>query len=181
MVNSSFFNSVKTKNLLLDSFSIRDGKNLFKMTCDFEIAKYVPGAYVKSLEQAYENIVFYRKYNGKGDFYIAIRIWTPTEKATLAGLIIATRPEKEIGIKSLEVAYLMGSDFRGKGYMQEAMESFIPLTKEMGYKQLIFEIIEDNEESIQIVENLGAQLIEIIDKTEYLQRTKLYILNLNQM
>ena len=145
-----------------------------------ETARYLSGVYVTSLEQAYENIAFYRKNNGNGDFYIAIRKWNAEEKGTLLGLIIATRPIEKIKAKSLEVAYLMGRDFRGNGYMQEAIRGFIPIAQTLGYQQLLFEIVEDNKCSIKVIENLGAQLIKKILKPDE-QLINLYVLNLDQM
>ena len=176
VVESSKFNPQRTERLLLDSFNLREAQQFFNMASTYEVAKYLSGVYVQSLEQAYENIIYYQNQNGNGDFYIAIRLWTLKEKGTLVGTIIATRPREENESKTLEIAYLIGEKYRGNGYIEEAMKCFISIAKGIGYQLLKLEIIEDNECSKKIAKKLGAVFIKKIEN-----KTNLYVLNLNQI
>ncbi len=181
MVYNGMFYPVKTQHLLLDNFKIGDGKSLLQIASTFDVARYLPGLYVNSLEQAYENVFFYQKENGKCDFYIAIRLWIPDNRGTLIGVITATRPRDESNTKILEVAYLIGEKYRGNHYMLEAMNAFSVIAANAKYQQLLFEVNFDNEKSRRIIQTLGAEFIKSNLKEKYNTRIDSYILNLNQM
>ena len=172
MVDSRTFFTISTERLLLDSFSIKDGKKMFQMLCTQEVAYYLSGIYVKSLCEAYENINFYRKENGK-DYYIAIRLWLPKQKGELIGTIIATRPKEEND--SLDIAYFIAKEHRKKGYMIEAINAFVQIAKEAGFKKLKFEILDDNIASRKIMKRIKASMQEKIKEPI---PSMLYVLNL---
>ena len=88
----------------------------------------------------------------KNDFYLCIQDKT----GTVVGAIIAIRMITTV----LDVSVLIATNYRGKGIMQIAMNSFITwLKKNTKYTQLSLVIEKSNNSSKRLAEKIGAEIV----------------------
>lgn len=149
-------NLVETERLILCPFSIEDLEEYFQIVDDPDIRKYVSSASKDSIDELKELIKCYSEGNFRDDFYFEIR-----EKNTnkIVDSIIAVRPDST----TLNVSYLIGSKYRGNGYMTEALLGFIRyIYNDVSkiYHSLNLWIKNENIVSQRVVQKCGGQVLK---------------------
>lgn len=149
-------NVVETERLILCPFSIEDLEEYFQIVDDPDIRRYVSFASKNNIGELDELIKCYSEGNFRDDFYFEIR-----EKTTnkIVGSIIATR--NMYYSMTLDVCYLIGSKYRGKGYMTEALLGFIRyIYNDIStvYYFLRFEIENENIASKCVMRKCGGKI-----------------------
>lgn len=140
---------ILTSRLMLRPFELSDLNEFYEVTRSEEIRKYVAYAYAEDKRELLANIKDYQNRDFIHEFYFVIEELITTN---IIGAIIATKKEGN----DLEVSYLLGEKYRQKGYMTEAMESFIKnIAIGLGYN-LVFIISETNEASLKTAKKIGA-------------------------
>jgi RimJ/RimL family protein N-acetyltransferase len=153
--------TVETERLILCPFDCADAEEYFHVVCDADIRKYVQYASTFSKESTLMLISAYVAGDFKNDFYLEIR-----EKATqkIVGAIIAIR----VSATGLDVSYLIGRNFRDRGYMKEALAGFINYlitSPEHFYSYLEFTIENENIMSQHVVKSFGATPFRVLSKS----------------
>lgn len=150
---------IQTQRLVLRPFTIHDVNEYYSLISNSKsIEKFVPFALTSSLEEMSKTIEkCYSKCNFKDDFYFILE-----EKSTkkIIGAIIAVRLIKE----ELDVSYLVGNEYRHKGYMFEAMKGFkdeLKAINDLKIKYLSLMIDSTNSISQGLARKLGAYCVEI--------------------
>lgn len=138
--------SVQTERLLLRGFETSDAEEYFRITRDPLIQKFVPYACLDTLEETIECIDFYYA-NGDciNDFYVVIE---ELESHKLVGAIIATKTLRD----NFDMAILIDSSNRHKGYMTEALLAFQTIIP--AGSNLMFVIEKENKASYSTVSKL---------------------------
>lgn len=132
----------------LRSFREDDVMAFYDLAHDELVKRYVPYAYPKTLEEAYEMVEDYVKGDCENDFYLLIQY-----NESLIGMIIAVR----IKWRTLEVSAFIAPKYRGKGIMTTAMKAFIKwLSDNTDYKQLVMFIEEENSTSNCQIRKIGG-------------------------
>lgn len=135
----------ESERLLLRSFKLSDAKAYYKMTRDKSIQDFVPYANIKSLKESVECIKYFAGKDNSDNIYIALE---EKDSGKLIGAIFATRT---IG-HSFDMNILIDINSRKKGYMSEALLSFIPTMPQNS--ELIFVVDKCNEASFHTVSKL---------------------------
>lgn len=164
-------NVVETERLILCPFSTNDVEEYFQIVDDPDVRNYVSFASKDSISKLEKLIKCYSEGNFRDDFYFEIR-----EKTTnkIVGAIIAIRMKQ----KTLDVSYLIGSKYRGNGYMTEALFGFIGyLYNDIStfYHSFYFTIKNENIASQRVVQKCGGQLFRS------LVNDSIWIIKLNQL
>lgn len=144
------------KRILLRRFKNEDVKEYFKIATDESMKKYLPYASPDDLEECIELIENYSNLDFINDFYLIIE---DKDSHQMIGAILSFRTSA----LELDTSYFIGKDFRGNGFVIEALQVFIDyLSKNCIYKTLFFMIKNDNLPSTKIMEKLGATKIQNI-------------------
>lgn len=109
---------IESEHLLLRNFRIDDVEDFYQMTRDKLIQKYLPYVYVNTIQETIQNIKFYMQGDFINNFYIVIE---EKQSSCIVGSLIVNRTFKN----QYEVSYMISKDFRKRGYMLEALTSFI--------------------------------------------------------
>lgn len=132
----------------LRSFNENDILSFYSVAHDELVKKYVPYAYPKDIEEAKELAFYYSRGDLKNDFYLVIQ-----KEDIFIGMIIAVRTIE----KSLDVSAFISKDFRGKGIMTIAMNSFIKwLHDNTDYEVLLMNINRENVASNHQIKKIGG-------------------------
>ena len=153
---------LKGNRITLRPFKEDDAKEYLKLSNDLEIKHYLPFASPDNLEECRELIENYSDLDFVNDFYFVIE---HNKTNQIIGSLLSFRTLSF----SLDTSYLIGENFRGKGYVLEALNLFIDyLSKNTNYKLLEMTIDNKNEASQRIMEKLKAK------KTFSFERTSSY-------
>ena len=109
---------VETKRLNLTPFKMEDCNQYFDVISEEMIRKYTPYASSYTVESTLKHLYTYTNGDFINNFYIAIRLKKSNE---IIGAILAVK----ISSVTLDITYLVGKEFRGKGYGTEAFKGFI--------------------------------------------------------
>ena len=142
--------STETSNLILRTFQMTDASDYFYMVQDPSIQKYTEGAYIDNLpETEFCFKTIYTKPDLKNDFYIAVE-----EKAShkLIGAIIVVRT---IG-QTYEASYFISKNFRGNGYMKEALQQFLKEISVFMSGCITFDVHKSNHASLAVVKSIDG-------------------------
>lgn len=139
---------VESDRLRIRQFSLLDVESYYKMTQDPLIQRYVSFACTDSIEETYEAFeCCYSVENNPYDFYLILEDKTSSE---IVGAIISTAITTSPLV--LDVCILTNAAHRQKGYMYEALISFIDaIPKET---ELLFAINKENIASLKTVTKL---------------------------
>lgn len=144
---------IHTKNLTLRRFYVDDAEELFSITSCEEIAKYVPGAYTRNIDEAYALTEVYSKGDEERDFYVAI-----LKNRKLIGAIVAC----ELLVPNvLDVSYFVAKEYQNRGIITEAMKLFIKALrsrKDIKITALEFVIKQSNRSSIAVAKKIGGKI-----------------------
>ena len=139
--------TIETSQLLLRPFTMMDVQDYFNITRDELVRKYTPGIYTVSLlETEFFFKMCYTKQDFLHDFYIGIE--EKKEKKLIGGIIVTQNQYSEI----FDCSYFISKNYRQKGYMLEALESFLknfPITG-----SLLFEINNSNLASLNLIKKI---------------------------
>lgn len=151
---------VETERLILRSFETSDVDEYFEMVSDEAIRKYVPYATAFCLDTARELVNDYCLGDFKNDYYI---IFEDKISHKIVGAIIAVR----ISSMTLDVSYLVHSNFRKQGFMKEALGGFINYLLKSPYLYSFLELTIENENvaSQNVVKALGGKFFRILSKS----------------
>lgn len=109
-------------------------------------------------EKLYENIEeekkYAREYRDKVYKTQGFGIWTVTEKESKeiigrAGLTVRA------GFEDVEIGFLIGTDYQGKGYATEAVRACMEMAKKLEFNSVYALVMEGNEASKHILKKLG--------------------------
>ena len=156
--------STETSNLILRTFQMTDASDYFNMVQDPSIQKYTEGAYIDNLpETEFCFKTIYTKPDLKNDFYIAIE-----EKAShkLAGAIIVVRTINQ----TYEASYFIGENFRGKGYMKEALQQFLNVISVFMCGCITFDVHKTNLASLSVVRSIDGIQDSISDEFSQMEK-----------
>lgn len=147
-------------------YTEKDIRSFYEISHDAKVKKYVPYTYSKNYDDAKETVKAYSGGDCKNDFYLCIQDKT----GTVVGAIIAIRMITTV----LDVSVLIATNYRGKGIMQIAMNSFITwLKKNTKYTQLSLVIEKSNNSSKRLAEKIGAEIVgELPNNRKYKIRIK---------
>ena len=154
-VNDAVFNefpTIETKNLILESFTIQDADELFKIRSDDRVTKYLDRDNHKTVEES--RIMIQRiiqSYKDKAGINWIIREKTSFEVVGYVGYwnLIRENVRAEIG-------YALKPEYWGKGYMSETLLKVIEFGfSEFNLHSIIGNVNPQNERSIKILEKSG--------------------------
>lgn len=137
---------IETERLVLRPFKKSDAFDYLKLTLDEDIHRYVPYACPSDLKESQSNIKeYYMRADFYHDFYLVIEA-----KAThkMVGSLIVTQNMNH----EYEMSLIISNLHRRKGYMSEALKSFID-TMPRG-SELLFRIEKDNKPSYGMVSKI---------------------------
>lgn len=149
----------ETKRLSLEKFDMFDLDEYFEIISNDDLLKkFVPGACPSTLQGAARLLSHYVSCDFNNSFSIIIK-----NKQTLQ--IIGSLQAYKISSTTLHVSYLLGEKFRNKGFMKEALGSFIDyiLQSNKAYSSFRFTIEKDNIASENVVKSFGATVFRELD------------------
>lgn len=135
---------IETSRLILRPFQLSDAEEYFRITRNYAIKKYVPGACQDTLEECRNDIDnVYSKGDFDHDFYYIIE---EKKSHKIVGAIIC------VLIHNYDVSGFIDQYHRKMGYMFEALHAFVNNMPKGG--ALEFEIHVDNWASLSIVQSI---------------------------
>ena len=146
----------ETEHLRVRRFRAEDARCLFELHLDGEVKKWIPNESYADLKEAQEAIEFFmdRVNGGKLPCVLAAE-----EKET--GCLIGDTGINEVEGKldEVEIGYVIGESYRGKGYATEllgAMTKFAVST--FGISTLYGRVMRGNDASVRVLEKNGYVL-----------------------
>ena len=141
---------IEEQGLILRPFTLEDVNEFYLIAHDRAVKDFVPYAYCKTHRKARELIENYVTYDCVNDFYLAI---CQADTGKMIGAIMAYRI---INSKVLDVSYLIGAEYRHKGYMLKALTIFISaIAHASDFEGLRFFVNPYNQDSMAIMWALG--------------------------
>ncbi len=143
--------NIETNRLLLRGMEEEDGELVVKWRSDENVYRYFKSPHKITLNEHlnwYRNNYLHNKYRFE---------WICIEKSTSdrIGAFGLIRGKEEV-----EVSYLLAPGSRGKGYASEVIRALMDYaSKKFGSRQVIAEIHEENKASVELVKNLGFEVI----------------------
>jgi len=148
--------------IILRKFKKEDAEEYLAIANEIEIKKFLPFASPDNLEECVELIENYCDLDFVNDFYFILE-----DKSThhLIGALLCFRTTTF----TLDTSYFISKDYRGNGFILEALKVFIYyLSKNTVYKTLFFMINNKNLASKKIMQKLGSKVInESIQTSSY--------------
>ena len=136
---------IESERLILRNFKLSDIRPYYKMTQDKSIQDFVPYVCVRNYFESTMRILKFMGCDFKNNYYIAIE---EKHSKKLIGAIIATKTKQS----SFDMNILISYDFRGKGYMAEALKSFIQTVPQN--TELVFVVDKTNIASLCTISKL---------------------------
>ncbi len=154
-INDAVFNkfpNIETENLILESFTINDAEELFKIRSDNRVTKYLDRDNHKTVEESKTMIQsILQSYMDKAGINWIIRKKASHEVAGYIGYwnLIRENVRAEIG-------YVLKPEFWGKGYMSEALLKVLEYGfNELKLHSILGNVNPQNKRSIKILEKFG--------------------------
>ena len=154
-INDAVFNQfpkIETKNLILESFTIQDAEELFKIRSDDRVTKYLDRDNHKTVQESKTMIqMMIQSYKDKGGINWIIRKKASFEVAGYIGFwnLIRENVRAEIG-------YVLKPEYWGKGYMSEALLKVLEYGfNEFKLHSILANVNPQNKRSIKILEKFG--------------------------
>jgi RimJ/RimL family protein N-acetyltransferase len=157
---------LETERLVLRPLSLDDLDDIARFVADPETMRYIGTGGARTREQArasLEWMVETFERQGFGHFAVerkedgalvgrsGLNVWDPTDWSI-------TRLGEANGPVEIEIAYLFGRDYWGRGYATEAAAAVRDWALgELGFDRLIALIYPDNARSISVAEKLGMK------------------------
>lgn len=157
-----------TERLVIRSLTRCDIDDVFDIMSDVETARAADFAPMESLNDA-EAIV-----RGRNNFYYSNFAICEKGSDKVIGLIqhryVRLHGLRECG--ECEVGYLLSKDYRGKGYMTEALDAFCDLLFDC-FSTVYLTILPTNEASLGVARNVGFTYVEEDEDDKEVQYTDL--------
>lgn len=145
---------IKTERLILTKLTLDDVDNVYSLTSDEEIAKYMRFDTHNDIKQAYDLVFEY--VNSKSAHPFAIR---QKEDNKFVGIFVL----KKYDDNSYEMSTFMGKEFWGKKYNQETLKAIKQYAKEeLNADALYGYVVVDNIASCKSLLNNGFVLHKTI-------------------
>ena len=151
---------LETERCIVRELTLDDMDGLFELYADKEMCQFTeplfPYEEEKEYQRAYINNMY--RYFGYGMWLIFLK-----ETGELIGR--AGLEHREIKEQTeLELGYLIGAPYQGKGYATEVCKAILEYAKDnTGFEQINCVIQEENKASIGLAEKLGFSHIETYD------------------
>ena len=138
---------MESERLFLTEITENDAEIIVKWRSDYETYRYFLSPHKLTLGEHLNWFnISYLKNDSRTDYIASLK--STGEKIGVFGIILSG--------DTVEVNYLLGKDFRGKGYAREAVELLIDFTKaKFGSKTAIAEVHRNNLPSIALAKRLG--------------------------
>ena len=150
---------IRTERLLLRAFRVDDAEDIFNIwTKDPRVAKYTAWEAHKSVEDTKAFVNYIVQQNSEHDYNWIIEI-----KNKVIGTISVCYSDEVTEIAG--IAYTLGYDYWGKGYMTEvakAVKEF--LFEEVNYRKIIAGCDSENISSSKVMENIGMKREAVLRK-----------------
>ena len=141
----------QTERLIIREQTVDDVEEIYRLYNDFKIKEYVDDL-AATLEEEKEYIKDYIRFQYRLCEY---GIWAIVEKSS--GKIIGRAGlEQRDDIEGLEIGYVIGRDYRQKGYAKEAVRAILEYAREeYGLDTIHAFTRRDNVESVALLEKFG--------------------------
>ena len=154
-INDAVFNqfpNIETKNLVLESFTVEDAEEIFKIRSDDRVTKFLDRDNHKTVEESKTMIqMMIQSYRDKAGINWIIRKMGSFEVLGYIGYwnLIRENVRAEIG-------YALKPGYWGKGYMSEALLKVLEYGfNEFGLHSILGNVNPQNKRSIKILEKYG--------------------------
>lgn len=150
---------LETERCFLREMTLEDLDGLFELYADEET-----GLYTEKLRPYEEEKEYQRAYINHMYRYFGYGIWLVFSKETGELIGRAGLEHREIhGKTELELGYLIGKKYQGKGYATEVCKAILDYAKEnTDFEHINCVIREENKASVHLAEKLGFKYVEKI-------------------
>lgn len=150
---------LETERCFLREMTLEDLDGLFELYADEET-----GLYTEKLRPYEEEKEYQRAYINHMYLYFGYGIWLVFSKETGELIGRAGLEHREIhGETELELGYLIGKKYQGKGYATEVCKAILDYAKEnTDFEHINCVIREENKASVHLAEKLGFKYVEKI-------------------
>ena len=152
---------ISTDRLVIREITLSDLDELYELY-DESVTQYVENLYERHEEEEFTKAYINNMYG----FY-GYGLWLVCEKDS--GKIVgrAGLSHREVdGEVRVELGYLIGGQYRGRGYAYEACKAILTFAKKIGKKNIIICTRSDNLPSLNLAYKLGFKKIAMIDDEE---------------
>lgn len=150
---------LKGDRVILRKFRKEDAEEYLKIANETAIKQYLQFASPDNFEECMELIENYSDLDFINDFYFVIEDRTTHQ---LIGALLCFRTSTFM----LDTSYFIAKDYRGNGFILEALKVFIDyLSKNTVYETLFFMINNRNLASKKIMQKLGSKIINETTRT----------------
>ena len=143
----------ETERLAVRIFEPEDRDRLYEIHKDDEVKKWIPGECYEDLNEAQECIQFFSDCvrNDHLPFVLAVVLKENGELIGDTGVNeVEGKPEE------VEIGFVIGRDYRGKGYASEIVKQMTDyITSAYGYKVLYGRVMKGNDASVRVLEKNG--------------------------
>lgn len=151
---------LETERCVVRELTLDDVDGLFELYADKEMCRFTEPLFPYEEEKDYQRAYINNMYR-----YFGYGMWLVFLKETGALIGRAGLEHREIKEQTeLELGYLIGTSYQGKGYATEVCKAIIEYAGEhTGFEQINCVIQEENKISISLAEKLGFSHIESYD------------------
>lgn len=169
--NNDLFEELSTDRLILRKIIDDDAKNLYdNIYNNFEYYKFYYQLPFNSFDEYAILVKKYATWYSNGNHYR----WGIVEKNTNQMIGLVQLHSKDHLNKSCKLGFILGYNYNGKGYMNEALECLMKFAyTKLNYHRIEAEIVEENIKSINVVIRQGMKY-EATKKESYLLNEKFY-------
>ena len=142
---------LETKRLIVRELDLKDLDDLFALYAYEGMTDYIEGLYSYEEEYAYQRAYIENMYR-----FFGYGIWLVFEKETKKLIGRAGIEHREELNGELELGYVIGKPWQGKGYATEVCEGILNFVKEiLGFEEIFALVRPENQISVHILEKLG--------------------------
>lgn len=149
--HSMDFGEIKVRHIAWNNFELE--AEFYKLiSSDISVKKYLPGAYVETLEQAKEKI---KEFGDQALYKAALPLVIANSKNQPIGYILCNAPGhiyKEIDEWTID--YWLYKDMRGKGIVTGCLGGVLNQFKDIGIPSVLFFVKKDNIKALKVLYNL---------------------------
>jgi RimJ/RimL family protein N-acetyltransferase len=148
---------ILTQRLILKPLQKSDDENLFSLCSDSEVMKFIrkPDTDIFQAKKKIKSLLDYSKNNPNFGLWMATTKDTKEHLGFVLLLHIETNSDYPI-----EVGYRLHTKFWNKGYATEMASAMINYGKDIGLKTVSGITVEENINSIKVLESSGLEYIE---------------------
>jgi len=145
---------IEGKRIFLRNLNIKDAKQIVKICHDKSINRFTHVPYPYRLKDAFEFIKRSQKKRKESEEFVYGIINKETDElmGTISFIRISKRDNKA------EIGYLLGKEYRNKGYMTEACKLLVDYGfKKMKFYKICINCAKGNKESKKVIEKVGGK------------------------